>query len=91
MCSQFQRCTHVTLSNYSGLIAALGSYRDMVHGQDYISREVANCLYFLNVTLLGACFQADATTSSGERIFRARQECSALIAEILMPESLSDV
>jgi hypothetical protein len=76
---------------YNSLFHALQEFREMIRDQEYIEREVAYCLYFLDIGLLGAVKLYPKTEAEKMLIKKARYECSQLIIEILTPESLKNI
>ena len=75
--------------HYSRLMQALKAYREIIRGQDWIEREVAHCLYFLDLDLRAALEDFPRTEAERALIRKVQLECSELILEILTPEYMT--
>ncbi len=75
--------------HYNQLMQALRAFREMIRGQDWIEREVAIHLYYLDLGLRGALEHFPRTEAERRLINEAQLECSELILEILTPEYMT--
>ena len=74
---------------YDHLMQALYMYREIIRGQDWIEREIAYCLYFLDLELVSALKYFPREEAERTLISEAQLRCSDLIIEILTPEQMT--
>ena len=75
--------------HYEALMQALRVYREIIRGQDWIEREVAYYLYYIDLSFRGALEHFPRTEEERTLINKTQLECSELILEILTPEYMT--
>ncbi len=75
--------------HYDTLMQALRAYRELIRGQEWIEREVAHWLYYLDLELRAALTTFPRTEAERALINEAQLACSTLIVEILTPEYMT--
>lgn len=75
--------------HYNALMQALLAYKEIIRGQDWIEREVAYYLYYIDLGFSGALEFFPRTEEEHTLINKTQLECSELILEILTPEYMT--
>lgn len=74
--------------HYNVLLEALLAYRQIIREQDWIEREVACCLYYLDLDLRAALKTFPRNDTEHRLINNVQLKCSDLVLEILTPEHM---
>jgi hypothetical protein len=75
--------------HYDKLLTALLAYREIIREQDWIEREVACCLYYLDLDLRASLETSPRNEIEHTLIKNTQLECSSLVLEILTPEYMT--
>jgi len=83
------RGRHFDRERYNRLMRAMRTYRDLIRGEACMEREVACCLYYLDLDLRAALNSFPRTPEERAMMNEAQLVCSELIIEILTPEYMT--
>jgi hypothetical protein len=73
--------------DYSELVAALKTYREIISDEEAINRKIAGVLYYLVVVLSNQVTAFPRSEAEKQLINRALAECSEIVEDIFTPDS----